>query len=327
MDTLSVAMTTHNGERHLSEQLESIAIQEPPPAEVVVGDDASQDRSVAILREFARTAPFPVHVFASEQRRGLRCNLASVLSACHGTVIALCDQDDVWEQGRLEAISAAFSTDSTTTVWFSQAGLIDDVGTSLGRTTWDAVHLSAIDAEDLRAGGQLRRLLFGMTVTGATMAFRRDVLRAALPLPDQLEGPDHLFLHDGWIAVLAASLGRTVADARLLSSYRQHAGQVTAMSMSGDQVGETTSAIDQLRQEYERLELVLGRLRDSGMLGECRARARAELLDLERLLVTRLTPATDWRRLPRIAARQLDGSYRRHARGLRTALADVTRFP
>lgn len=324
-------MTTHNGARHLDEQLVSIAAQRHQPTEVVVGDDASTDSSLALLRSFARQTAFPVHIQAHERKLGLRRNLESVLRACQGSVIVLADQDDVWEPGRLGTIERAFATDRATTLWFSQASLIDDSGRSLGRTTWDAVHLTPETATELSQGDQLRRLLFGMTVTGATMAFRASVLSTALPLPDELEGSDHLFLHDGWIAVLAASLGRTIAEPQLLSSYRQHSGQVTGMSMASESApsepaaSTTASTSQRLREEQARLRLVLLRLRDCGGLERCRPEARQTLLDLERFFSSRLTVATDWHRLPRIAARLLDGSYGRHARGLRTALADVVR--
>lgn len=326
-------MTTHNGARHLVEQLDSITAQHHQPTEVVVGDDASTDGSLELLRRFADQSTFPVHIQAHERQLGLCRNLESVLRECQGSVIVLADQDDVWEPNRLGTIERAFANDPSTTLWFSQAGLIDDSGRPLARTTWDAVHLTPKTAAELSEGGQLRRLLFGMTVTGATMAFRANVLSTALPLPDELEGSDHLFLHDGWIAALAASLGGTIAEPRLLSSYRQHADQVTGMSMASEPAasdlaaGGASSSAQQLREEQARLRLVLQRLRDRGVLEQCRPEARQRLLDLERFFAARLTPATDWHRFPLIAARLLDGSYGRHARGLLTALADAVRPP
>ena len=319
-------MTTHNGARHLVEQLDSIAAQHYQPIEVVIGDDASTDASLELLSSFSAQAGFPVRIQRHEQQLGLRRNLESVLRSCHGSVIVLADQDDVWAASRLDTIVSAFTSDPATTLWFSQAGLIDGSGRPLGRTTWDAVHLTPEVANELSRGAQLRRLLFGMTITGATMAFRASVLTTALPLPEELDGPDHLFLHDGWIAVLSAALGRTIAEPRLLSSYRQHAGQVTGMSMTAPaHDGDDPTPSRELRQESARLGLVLGRLRERGVLERCRPDARDALLDLEQFFSSRLAPVSDWGRLPGIAARVWDGSYRRHARGLRTAIGDLIR--
>lgn len=68
---VSVALATYNGERFLREQLDSLAEQTLLPAELVVSDDGSTDRTVAIVREFAGRAPFPVKLL----KRGDRLNL------------------------------------------------------------------------------------------------------------------------------------------------------------------------------------------------------------------------------------------------------------
>ena len=69
------------------------------------------------------------------------------------------------------------------------------------------------------------------------MACRASVLSVALPFPAELDGPDHLFLHDGWIALLAALEGRVIIDQCLLTRYRQHpAGDRDARS--ADDPGE-----------------------------------------------------------------------------------------
>src|SRR5271165_5482550 len=101
MSTISVAMTTYNGERFLSEQLRSIAAQQRLPDELVVADDHSADRTWEIVTDFARTAPFPVRLHRNEPRLGWRGNFMSVLARCESDLIALCDQDDVWEPTKL----------------------------------------------------------------------------------------------------------------------------------------------------------------------------------------------------------------------------------
>lgn len=50
---VSVAMATYNGDKYISEQLESIARQSVLPAEVVITDDCSSDRTIEIIQQFA----------------------------------------------------------------------------------------------------------------------------------------------------------------------------------------------------------------------------------------------------------------------------------
>src|SRR5688572_13421465 len=53
---LSVAMPTYNGAAYLRAQLESIAGQARLPDELVLVDDASADDTLAVARDFARSA-------------------------------------------------------------------------------------------------------------------------------------------------------------------------------------------------------------------------------------------------------------------------------
>jgi glycosyltransferase involved in cell wall biosynthesis len=55
-------MATYNGQRFIREQLDSLAAQQHLPSELVIADDASSDRTVAIAEQFAKAAPFTVHI-------------------------------------------------------------------------------------------------------------------------------------------------------------------------------------------------------------------------------------------------------------------------
>ena len=63
MNSTSVALCVYNGERFLSQQLESLAAQTVLPDELVICDDASSDGSMRIVENFAKNAPFVVRIF------------------------------------------------------------------------------------------------------------------------------------------------------------------------------------------------------------------------------------------------------------------------
>lgn len=323
---ISVAMTTYQGERHLARQLESILGQTRLPDEVVVSDDASTDSSWEIVRTVAAQAPLPFRVLRNQQRLGLRSNIEKALTACDGSVIVLADQDDLWAPTKVETLAAAF-TDPDVTLWFSDGELIDDHDRPLGGTVWGATGFAAHNQRLMSDGHGLGQLLHGQTVTGATMAVRDSVVRLALPLPGQLEGPEHLFLHDGWLAVVAAVLGTVSVEPQALTSYRQHESQVTAMSMARPRDG-TRRSLDagsrgaQLLRDHARVALVADRIRTASV----HTRTAEELFDRECLLAARALPRSAgrarqiWRQLKR-------GAYHRYSSGTLTALSDLLSPP
>src|SRR5437588_580339 len=104
---ISVAMAVLNGERHLNPLLDSLRRQTRPPAELVVHEDASEDRTIALLEDFARDAPFPVRIERAPARRGHVEGFLRAALLCASDTVAFCDQDDVWLERKLEVCGDA----------------------------------------------------------------------------------------------------------------------------------------------------------------------------------------------------------------------------
>ena len=49
---ISVALTTYNGEKYLSEQLESIINQDYKNFEIIISDDNSKDKTIEIINDY-----------------------------------------------------------------------------------------------------------------------------------------------------------------------------------------------------------------------------------------------------------------------------------
>ena len=107
---ISIALATLNGERYLTEQLESLAAQSYAPYEVVALDDGSSDDSLALLHEFARKVSWRFRIKSNPQRLGYGMNFLHAAALCAGDAIAFCDQDDVWSPYKLERLVLAFQT-------------------------------------------------------------------------------------------------------------------------------------------------------------------------------------------------------------------------
>jgi|GEM_PF-2138768 len=98
--SISVVMSTYNGEHLLEPQLSSIMQQRRPPDEVVIRDDGSSDRTREVLIRFRDAASFPVTLIFGENLGFADSFLQAALSA-NSQYIAFCDQDDVWQADKL----------------------------------------------------------------------------------------------------------------------------------------------------------------------------------------------------------------------------------
>lgn len=100
-------MATYNGARFIAEQLDSIAVQDVLPFELIVCDDGSNDGTPEIVEQFAASAPFPVRLCRNERNLGYGDNFFRAARLCTGDWIAFCDQDDVWLPNRISDARAA----------------------------------------------------------------------------------------------------------------------------------------------------------------------------------------------------------------------------
>ncbi len=213
---VSIAMCTYNGAQYLPAQLQSLAAQDRLPDELVICDDKSDDATVSIAHDFARTVSFPVRIICKPKTLGSSKNFERAIEACQETIIALSDQDDVWLPGKLAALASVFEREPDVDLVFSDATVVDADLNSLGYSLWKSIRFSARERQMVRQGRSFEALLRHNVVTGATMAFRSSMRSLVLPIPDWS-------VHDGWIALLTSIVGSVQLIDEPLTLYRQHA--------------------------------------------------------------------------------------------------------
>jgi len=146
---------------------------------------------------------------------GVTANFEQALGSTTGDLLFLSDQDDIWHPTRVSRCAALFETRPELDLVFTDAHLIDGSGSSLSTTLFDALEISPSDRQEIHAGKSFDLLLRRNLATGATMAFRRSLLKSALPLPPA-------WIHDEWMAILGAALGTVDSIDDPLIDYRQH---------------------------------------------------------------------------------------------------------
>jgi glycosyltransferase involved in cell wall biosynthesis len=222
---ISVAMGTYNGERFISEQLASLARQTLRPHELVVRDDASTDRTLEIVKDFSRSAPFPVLVARNDVNTGFTLNFLQAAARCSGELLAFCDQDDVWMPRKLERCVEIFR-DEEIALMIHSAEVIDEAGTALRRRH------PLISRSGKRSGRSKPPLR--VLPPGFAMVLRRrvfDELWSAWPalLYRKLRGEEgNLLGHDVLLFCVGRDLGHIYYDGRVLGFFRVHGRNTTA---------------------------------------------------------------------------------------------------
>lgn len=215
LPTVGVALCTYNGARFLEVQLTSILDQSAPVDAIVIADDASRDDSVAIARRIAAVAPTPFVVLEGSQPLGVTANFERAVAAVDQDLIALSDQDDRWHPGRIESLRKRFSDDSELILIHTDADLVDADGDPLGRTLFESLEVRPHEFAEEEEGRAFEAFLRRNLATGATVVFRRSLLAAARPFPAE-------WVHDEWLSVIAAALGRVDVVREATIDYRQH---------------------------------------------------------------------------------------------------------
>jgi glycosyltransferase involved in cell wall biosynthesis len=211
---ISVALATFNGERYLRRQLASLAQQSHRPFELVVVDDGSTDKTIAIVRSFAKTAPFPVRIYENERRLGYRKNFVLAAQHCDGDLISFCDQDDIWAVQKLDLVSKAFA-DPAVLLAFHNAKLIDANGKAKGKLFGHRRPARVYDPLELEPWTIVPG--FAQVIRRSLLEFSnlhdrsRDMYSLSNPMP-----------HDQWFPFLASALGKVAYVPGVLAYYRQH---------------------------------------------------------------------------------------------------------
>jgi GT2 family glycosyltransferase len=283
---IAVIVCTHNGERFITEQLDSIETQSAPVHELHIFDWSSTDGTARSIQTWAggnerrreMTRFYPMTSAPGPARSFLHA-LDAVARSSAAELILLADQDDVWSVDKVHTFLQQYT---------DRAGAFD---------------LAYSDARVLRANGELLPSFYGPgspyrrpgapldksalltnPAIGMTMCLRRAWLmqvRAAFDL--------YWLMHDWALLILAWLTGARVRylDAPLVT-YRQHGQNVLGAWAGRSMLRRAAGAGRHIRNVRRQLQSAVSA---AAMLAVSQERA-AELATLERRIV-RVRAAAD----------------------------------
>jgi glycosyltransferase involved in cell wall biosynthesis len=209
VEKISVCMATHNGERFLRRQIETILPQLAPNDELVISDDSSSDGTLAIIDSFAdprirlsRGNTFFSPIF----------NFEHALKMATGEIIVLADQDDVWLDNKVALVRQKFAAPHHRCYLIALDGYVVDENEAI---------VSDSIFKRLGAGKGFWKNVFNNRYLGCCLAFSRELLGVALPFPRRIP------MHDMWLGQLCELVGETEFVAEKTIKYRKHEASLT----------------------------------------------------------------------------------------------------
>lgn len=213
---ISILLTTYNGEKYIAEQIESLLSQTFQEFKLYICDDRSTDGTYDIISNYAQSNSGKIFVVRREKNTGgSKYNFMKMMQDHKGDYVMLCDQDDVWLPDKIEKSYA----------------MMKEMENEHGATMPILIHtdMTVVD-ENLEMISQSYEKMarkdftkhsaeFVVTMnntTGCTAMYNRslaELIRAE---------PGYFVMHDWWLTLIAATMGKIGVVKEPTILYRQH---------------------------------------------------------------------------------------------------------
>lgn len=201
----TILISVYNGERYLSEQIDSLLAQEGVRVRIIVRDDGSTDSTRAILQSYGDrvTTHCGKNLGAAKSFLAMRA-----LAPLDASYYAFCDADDVWLPHKLRRCIDAMPDTSGPAAVTCRMQLTD-------------CDLHPIGLSFRPSGFSFQNALVQCVLSGAAT-----VMNAELFALVQKGQPEFVVMHDAWMYLIATAFGRIRYVDELLVLYRQHGSNV-----------------------------------------------------------------------------------------------------
>lgn len=209
-------MATYNGEKYIEEQLKSIINQTYQDWRLIISDDASKDRTVAIIKQYQRKYPRKIFLHVNDKPTGsAKNNFYHLLDYIENDYVMFSDQDDVWLNNKISKtynkmleMEKKYGSKIPLLV-HTDLCVVDE---NLQVINKSFCYMQGIDYKR----NKLNNLLVENIATGCSMMINRALVNLLYLKPH------NSVMHDAWIALIASTFGHIgfIRESTIL--YRQH---------------------------------------------------------------------------------------------------------
>ena len=229
---IAILLSTYNGEKYISEQIQSILAQKNIESSLYVRDDGSSDSTTQILNFYSRNYP-NIHII---EGKNIGCansffNLIASMETMEAEYFALCDQDDIWLPDKLyTAILSIKEYNSIPTLYCSNLNVVDQ----------EMKYIRLMYPSNTTPCKSM--CLLSNIATGCTCVLNKKLVE----LLCQRSFPKLAAMHDWWIYCMASYWGKVIFDNMAFINYRQHSDNVLG-ARSTSQISKFINILKSLR--------------------------------------------------------------------------------
>lgn len=212
-ETIDVLLATYNGEKYLTEQIDSILNQTYTNINLIISDDCSTDNTKEILEQYKKKDN-RVSVYYQEKNLGYIKNFEFLLRKVEHNYYMLSDQDDVWLPEKIEKSFNKLKEENADLV-FTDLEVVDE-NKNLIEKSFNK-HMKK-ERKINRALNKKEFEYLYNSITGCTILSKKFFLSKILPIPKESK----YIIHDSWIGLIVSLYGKISYLNEPTIKYRQH---------------------------------------------------------------------------------------------------------
>ncbi len=212
---IDILLATYNGEKYISEQIESILCQTYQNFRILIRDDGSSDNTVKIIKKYVDEYPQKI-VFIEDDKKGGSAakNFFHLINYANSDYVMFCDQDDYWLPDKVEVTYKSMlklekrNSKNTPILVFASYKAVD--------SKLNPINIKEKNNQIAKYKLDFSHLLVQNYVTGCLMMCNKALYSNCG------EYDDKILMHDWWLALLASCLGVVYHVPKKVMYYRQH---------------------------------------------------------------------------------------------------------
>lgn len=243
---IDILMAAYNGDRFISEQIESILAQSVNGWHLYIRDDGSSDRSFQIALEYSGKYPKLITAERSSIPTGSACaNFMGMLKHSEAEYVMFCDQDDFWYPDK---IKLTYEKMLELEEKYPDVPILVHTELEIADRELNVINNSFTKFQGLDPKcSSLNRLLCQNNITGCTVMMNKalaDIIKGA--------SPEEMLMHDWWAGLAAASFGHIGFVDTPTIKYRQH-GDNQVGAVNNRSVAGTVNILNNRQRAKERI--------------------------------------------------------------------------